>query len=205
VKGSLFLAASFKPILMLRQSFRLLFVTVLAVGASACARQTTTYSSSETSGINPNENREEKTKAGETILIGPTTRIAYEKEPYSTWFHPAYLRYQPNAKIMEELQPLLQGVSIKGFTGSWCMDSQRELPRLYKIMDQARLPYSRLEIVSLREDKTGLGGEEKTANITAVPTFILYRNGQEVGRIVETAYPTLEMNMLTILKAATKK
>lgn len=183
----------------------MLFVTVLALGASACARQTTTYSSSETSGINPNENREEKTKSGETILIGPTTRIAYEKEPYSSWFHPAYMRYQPNAKIMEELQPLLQGISFKALTGSWCMDSQRELPRLYKVMDQARIPYSRLEVISLREDKTTPTGEEKAYNITAVPTIILYRNGQEVGRIVETAYPTLEMNMLTILKGAPKK
>jgi thiol-disulfide isomerase/thioredoxin len=185
--------------------FRLLFFFLLALGVSSCARKSSSYSASPTSGINPNENREEKNAAGtENILVGPTTRLAFDQAPYSSWFHPAYLRYQPNQKIMDELQPLLENVSITGYVGSWCLDSQRDLPRLYKLLDQARFPHSKLHLIHLREDKSSLNGEEKKDTVTAVPTFILYREGKEVGRIVETAYPTLEMNMLTILKGTTK-
>jgi hypothetical protein len=85
------------------------------------------------------------------------------------------------------------------------MDSQRDLPRFYKVMDQAHFPHARFNVYNLREDKTSPNGEEKAANITAVPTFILYRDGKEVGRIVESAYPTIEMNMLTILKGTPAK
>ncbi|WP_148041208.1 thioredoxin family protein [Rufibacter immobilis] len=184
--------------------FRLLIIAMLAFAAISCTRRAT-YSASEQSGLDPSENREEKNAAGtENILIGPTTRVAFENAPYNTWFHPAYLRYQPNQKIMDELQPLLENVTVKGYIGSWCLDSQRDLPRLFKVIDQARFPHSRLQLISLREDKSSLKGEEKGDSITAVPTFILYRDGKEVGRIVETAYPTLEMNMLTILKGDTK-
>ncbi|MGV3540359.1 MAG: hypothetical protein ACO1OQ_11140 [Rufibacter sp.] len=185
--------------------YLLFFTSLLLLVACSTPRQAAITSSTHT-GLDPNENREEATKAGnDTILIGTTTRVAFERPRYSSWFHPMYLRYTPNPKIMEQLQPALEGVTVKAFIGSWCMDSQREVPRFYKVLDAARIPHSRVEMISLREDKSGLNGEEKTYNITAVPTFIFYKNGKEVGRIVETAYPTLEMNMLTVLTDSTSK
>ncbi|WP_207432601.1 thioredoxin family protein [Sabulibacter ruber] len=195
--------------------FRSIVVSCLALGAFACSPKATStassaeqsgYSSADHTGLNPNENREEKNKAGtENILIGTTTRMAFDQAPYSSWFHPAYQRYTPNAKIMEQLQPLLEGVTVKAYVGSWCMDSQRDVPRFYKVIDQAHFPYSRLKMISLREDKSAPEGEEKIDNITAVPTFILYKDGKEMGRIVETAYPTIEMNMVNILKGTENK
>ncbi|GGK58734.1 thioredoxin family protein [Rufibacter glacialis] len=172
---------------------------------SSSATEQSGYSASGQTGLDLTRNREEKNKAGnENILVGTTGREAYENAPYSTWFHPTYQRYQPNQKIMEELQPLLENVTVKAYTGSWCLDSQRDLPRFYKVLDFARFPHAKFNVISLREDKSSLTGEEKRDSITAVPTFILLRDGKEVGRIVESAYPTIEMNMLTILKGAAK-
>ncbi|RNI25870.1 thioredoxin family protein [Rufibacter latericius] len=192
--------------------FRLFLLSILALGVFSCARQATSsadqsgYSALGQTGLDANKNREEKDKSGNgNILIGSTNRAAFENAPYSTWFHPAYQRYTPNQKIMDELVPLLENVTVKGYMGSWCEDSQRDIPRFYKVLDFAHFPHSRFNLISLREDKSGFNGEEKADNITAVPTFILYREGKEVGRIVETAYPTLEMNMLTILKGDSTK
>ncbi|QHL88950.1 hypothetical protein GU926_16545 [Nibribacter ruber] len=182
----------------------LVFATALALAGCAGSKQ----SSSEAvhTGINPNENREEKTATGETILIGPITRVAFDQAPYSGWFHPAYQRYTPNAKIMEELTPLLENVTFKAFVGSWCIDTQRDLPRLFKVLDVGRVPLTKLQMVSLREDKTTWTGEEKQYNVTAVPTFIVYnKEGKELGRIVEVAYPTIEMQLLNIIKGTEKK
>ncbi|WP_066830026.1 thioredoxin family protein [Rufibacter ruber] len=181
----------------------LFIFAALAFAACSTPRQAVITDATHT-GLDPQENREEPTQAGnDSLLIGTTTRVAFEMPRYSAWFHPMYLRYKPNEQIIDQLQPQLEGVRIKVFMGSWCLDSQREIPRFYKVLDAARFPYSRVEMTSLREDKTGLTGEEKTLNITAVPTFIFYKNGKELGRIVETAYPTLEMNMLTVLKDST--
>ncbi|MFC6998454.1 thioredoxin family protein [Rufibacter roseus] len=181
----------------MKYSFLIIALVVLA--SCATPRQAPITENTHT-GLDPNENREEANQAGDgNVLIGPTTRVAFEQAPYSEWFHPMYLKYKPNETIMEELQPLLEGVSIKGYIGSWCLDSQREVPRFFKILDAARFPYARLELISLREDKTSLAGEEKADNVTAVPTFIFYKDGKELGRIIETAYPTLEMNMVQVL------
>lgn len=182
---------------------RLLLLAVLALGSCATPRQAPITENTHT-GLDPNENREETTAAGDTILIGPTTRVAFEQDPYSNWFHPAYLSYKPKEAMVEQLQPLLENVTIKAYIGTWCLDSKREVPRLFKVLDATRFPYSKVEMISLREDKTGLNGQEKADNITAVPTFIFYRDGKEVGRIIETAYPTLEMNMITVLSDSTK-
>lgn len=181
-----------------------LFIALFALASCATPRQAPITADTHT-GLDPNENREEANQSGNgNVLIGPTTRVAFEQAPYSEWFHPMYLKYKPNEEIIEQLQPKLEGVTIKAYMGSWCIDSQREIPRFYKILDATRFPYSRLDLISLREDKTGFNGQEKADNITAVPTFIFFKDGKELGRIVETAYPTLEMNMLQVLTDSTK-
>lgn len=182
----------------------LFFAMVLALASCAGTKQST--SAAVHTGIDPNENREEKSPAGETILIGPTTRVAFDQAPHSSWFHPTYQRYTPNAKIMEELMPLLETVTFKAFIGSWCIDTQRDLPRFFKVLDMGRVPLTKLEMYSLREDRTSPTGEEKPFNVTAVPTFIVYnKEGKELGRIVEVAYPTIEMQLLNIIKGTEKK
>lgn len=177
----------------------ILLLAGIALVSCATPRQAPITESTHT-GLDATINREEANTAGNgNLLIGPTTRVAFEQDPYSSWFHGTYLKYNPKEPMLEKLQPLLENVTIKAYIGTWCMDSQRELPRFFKILDATRFPYANLEMISLREDKTGLDNQAKTDSITAVPTFIFYRQGKEVGRIVETAYPTLEMNMVTVL------
>ena len=48
-------------------------------------------------------------------------------------------------------------------------------------------------------DLVGPAGEEGGMNITHVPTFIFYRDGLELGRIVEYPNRTIEKDMVEIL------
>jgi thiol-disulfide isomerase/thioredoxin len=68
---------------------------------------------------------------------------------------------------------------------TWCPDSKRELPRFFAIMDGVGMDEAMLTMVGV--DRTKIDTEGLTAkwSVTRVPTFVLLRNGQEVGRVVE--------------------
>ena len=83
--------------------------------------------------------------------------------------------------------------------GSWCEDSHRDVPQLYKILDEAKFDESKLKVISVDEDKLTPEGFEKDMDIQNVPTIILYKNNKELGRIVEYPIQTLEKDMLSIL------
>ena len=83
--------------------------------------------------------------------------------------------------------------------GVTCHDSEREIPRLIKILDEINFPDNQLNIFLLKRNKTSDYGYEKGKNITNTPTIIFYKNKKEVGRIIEKPKETLESNMLSIL------
>ena len=84
--------------------------------------------------------------------------------------------------------------------GTWCGDSQRDVPNFYKILDEANFNYKNLELVTVNRQKKANGLEEGF-DITHVPTFIFYKDGKEIGRFVEHALDdsTVEEDFLKIL------
>ncbi len=147
-------------------------------------------------------NTEDMTVKEETnpeILVGKQDRSALEKEPYKSWFDKNYKEYHADAKAVKELSLHLENISIKVFMGTWCEDSQREVPAFYKILDHTSFDYKNLELITVTEEKDTPEGFEKGLDITNVPTLIFYKDKKEIGRFVEFARETLEKDMLTIL------
>lgn len=136
---------------------------------------------------------------GSVMLVGKATREGLQLEPFQSWFKPGYENYQVDSETVEKLKPLLSEVSITAFMGTWCEDSQREMPHFYKILDEAGFDESKLTLITVTEEKTTPQGFEKEKNIINVPTFIFYKHEKELGRIVEYPIETLEKDMLAIL------
>lgn len=83
--------------------------------------------------------------------------------------------------------------------GSWCGDSQEQVPRFLKIMDAIGFSENNITIYCVDRNKKTDKGETDNLKITLVPTFIFYKDGKEIGRIVETPKTTLEKEMLEII------
>ena len=149
-------------------------------------------------------NNEVSLEKGSPQLLGKINKSALLKTPYSDWFGKNYTEYQPSEAQTTQLSDQLSEYTISIFLGTWCGDSKREVPRFYKILDVAGFPLDRVTTVGVNNArdtyKQSPGGEEEGLNIHRVPTFIFYKNGKEMNRIVEFPVETLEQDMLKILQ-----
>ncbi len=133
------------------------------------------------------------------MLTGPTKRYELQTGTFGEWFNPFYASYRVDESLVKEIKPLIKDVDITLFMGTWCGDSKRETPRIYKIFDAVGKSED-VELITVDRSKTTPQGLEKGRDITRVPTLILSKDGEELGRIVEYPIESLEADMLKILK-----
>jgi thiol-disulfide isomerase/thioredoxin len=139
----------------------------------------------------------------ETKLLNEVTLSQLKQEPYANWYSKNNNDYQPNLQIVEALKkanPLKYTMRI--FFGSWCGDSKRELPKMTKLLEKLSFPQKNLTLIGV-DDSTEVYKQspkrlEAGMNIFRVPTFIVYENGKEVGRMVEYPTETMERDLLRI-------
>lgn len=135
----------------------------------------------------------------ERVLIGPCDRDGLESEIFKEYYKNEYGDYKPDEAIVKKIKGLKKGVEIVIVMGSWCQDSEEQVPRFYKIIDQATIRDSKINLIAVNRAKTAGETDISALDIERVPTFIFYKKGREIGRIVETPTSTLEKDMLLIL------
>ncbi|MBT8209669.1 MAG: thioredoxin family protein, partial [Eudoraea sp.] len=126
---------------------------------------------------------------GEMILLGAIAKKNLQSGSYGTWYTSEHDEYQTDDIRISQFQKNLKEFNILLFMGTWCSDSQREVPRFMKILEKAGFPEDQLKMVAVdkRDEfyKKSPGGEEQGRNIEYVPTIIFLKDGKEAGRIVE--------------------
>ncbi|GAB5401342.1 MAG: hypothetical protein Aureis2KO_29270 [Aureisphaera sp.] len=148
-------------------------------------------------------NQEVTLEGKKPFLLGKINKEGFTQENYP-WFNENYQAYPINSTAIDTLERHLDKYTITAFMGTWCGDSKRETPRFYKVLEQANFPLERLTMVAVSRDretyKQSPGGEHESLNIHRVPTFIIYKNGKEVNRIVESPVETLEEDLVKIIQ-----
>ncbi|MEX0996126.1 MAG: thioredoxin family protein [Flavobacteriaceae bacterium] len=131
------------------------------------------------------------------ILLGKQEITAIKSAPYSSWFMENY-KYSPNQKVLGSLKEALEDKKMTIFMGTWCEDSQRQVPALMNILDAIKYDNSNITLITMSEDKDTPDGLEEGFDIQYVPTIILYDGENEMGRIVEYPVESLEADLLKI-------
>lgn len=136
-------------------------------------------------------------------LLGKINKKGLIGEHYNGWFSKHYNTYNPDESIIADLKNNIKDYNIKLFMGTWCGDSKRQVPKFYKILEASNFPMDQLTVVAVSREanmyKQSPKHEEQGLNIHRVPTFIFYKNGKEVNRIVEKPVETLEKDIQNII------
>lgn len=150
------------------------------------------------------------TFAQQENIIGKTNKQAILKSDHNSWYSENYKTYKPQPESIEKLNELLNNsdFKIEVYFGSWCSDSQRELPRLIKLLEYTKFNFDNLKLVGVGRDKIvpNVSEEQREQlNVNNVPTIIVYKDGKEINRFVEYAQESLERDMIKILSNQTYK
>ncbi len=107
-------------------------------------------------------------------------------------FAKQYQGYVPAQAELSAANNLSEDITLKVFFGSWCHDSEREVPRLLKSFSKANLD---IELIGLDTQKQDPQGLAKQFGVKYTPTIIVYKQGVEVGRIIERPELTLAQDI----------
>ncbi len=121
---------------------------------------------------------------------------------FKTFYDSEYNLYKPEMVVLDNIKiaQVNKSITVTIVMGSWCGDSQEQVPRFLKILDILSFPESSVSIICVDRNKKSSNGETDNLGISLVPTFIIYNAGKEIGRIVETPKETLEKDLFIIVK-----
>lgn len=104
-------------------------------------------------------------------------------------FRQRYQDFQLTEQEIAEVRSWPNNLHVTVYFGSWCHDSQREVPKFLKIVaENITLSY---RLIGLDHNKTDPNGFANMHEIKFTPTFIVYQGSKEVGRIIER--PTVSL------------
>ena len=108
--------------------------------------------------------------------------------------------YEPDPEAIRHLQSYNKPLTIEVFFGSWCPDCREHLPPFIKVIQEAANPNISTIFIGVSRDKKEPARLLQAKGVKFVPTFIIYRNGDEIGRIIEHPRISIEHDLIAILK-----
>lgn len=138
-------------------------------------------------------------KLNRNVLVGFCDEKGLKQGEFGVYFNSQYETYTPKAKTVEKLKAKINDYELKVVFATWCSDSKIQVPRFYKILDLLDFNKSQLETIGVDRSKNALVVNIASLNIELVPTFIVYKHGEEIGRIVESPIKSLEDDLLKII------
>jgi len=141
-------------------------------------------------------------RPNEKSLKGIISREILLADTSFHWYAENLKGYTPNATGLERLKKNKDTIQLLTFMGTWCEDSQNIIPKFYSFLDAAGFSNDRVTLIGVDRQKQTLGHLAETLDIKNVPTIIVFKNGKEMGRVVEYGKTGLfDIDLGEILKA----
>src|SRR5205809_4292624 len=122
---------------------------------------------------------------GRKVLRGLITRADIENDTAFGWFKKNYSLGRPDANAVIAFKQHANEFKMLVFAGTWCPDTQNLLPEFYRLTDASGYADSSITLIGVDNEKTTLDNLNTTFHLVDVPTFIVMKDGKEIGRVVE--------------------
>nr|WP_241737648.1 thioredoxin family protein [Neptunicella marina] len=113
-------------------------------------------------------------------------------------FRQHYDSFSPGSDQLQ-LMRQLTGKRLVVLFGRWCHDSQREVPKLLKLLTQSNVALERLTLIAVDRQKTTPDQLEQPFDLKYTPTIILFDQQAELGRIIETPQQGIAEDLAAML------
>jgi thiol-disulfide isomerase/thioredoxin len=137
-------------------------------------------------------------KAKKDILVGECNRDGFRTDEFKSFLENNQ-DYEPDANTIKQIKKLRKDVEVVVVFATWCHDTQTQLPRFFRILDEAGFNDENIRLFGVDTGKLAPGVDISWLEISRVPTFVFYKNGREIGRVVEKPSTSLEKDVLMIL------
>ena len=123
-----------------------------------------------------------------------------------TWFKQNQQGYSPEANALKALTAKKDSINIVVFGGTWCGDTRALVPKFFSFTDAAGFSPNRITMIGVDNSKKTVHNLTDVFNVTRVPTFIVMKNGKEIGRVVEYGkYGMFDKELGEIISGASGK
>ena len=163
----------------------LLFILVVLVGYEAIGQMNSTVVDINT---------------GEKMLMGYCDKKGLEKGVYGAYFDSQYDIYNPSDSYISKISDKIDEYEITIVLGTWCIDSKKEVPHFYKVLNEAGYNDKRVKVIAVNKRKEAILVDINDLNIERVPTMIIYKDDKEVGRIIESPKKSHEQDLWKIIR-----
>ena len=111
-------------------------------------------------------------------------------------FAKEFNEFSPDAKDAKNFN-LLRGMDIVVFFGVWCHDSQREVPRLLKIIESSGVQLNSLKLVAINMEKEVPAEFQQTFKVKYTPTIFVAKDNQVLAKMVERPKQSITKDLLS--------
>jgi len=122
---------------------------------------------------------------GTKIIKGFINKQDLLSDSSFAWFRQSGAGFTPQAAAVEAFRKNKDSFNMVVFGGTWCGDTKSLLPKFYGLADAAGYSNDRITLIGVDRSKKTIQHLSEAFNITHVPTFIVMKNGVEIGRVVE--------------------
>ncbi len=137
---------------------------------------------------------------GSKMVTGRISPSMLASDSSFRWYRENYAAFTPDSASVVYLSAEARNIHFIVFGGTWCGDTKRELPKFFKTVSLAQIPESNIELYGVDRSKRSSDGLTEKYHVTNVPTFIVFSDGKEVGRIVEHPEEGIEFDLVHILQ-----
>lgn len=142
---------------------------------------------------------------GEKIIKGFFEKSLLITDPAFSWYAANQKNFVPDTAAVKAFSENKESIHILAFGGTWCDDTKTLLPKFFALTDAAGFPDNKITLIGVDRSKKTVHHLAEAFQVVNVPTFIVLKNGKEIGRVVEYGrYGMIDKELGEIINASVK-
>lgn len=113
--------------------------------------------------------------------------------------HEVFKRNYDAYEVTSGVDGLPPDLEVTILFGTWCHDSEREVPRMLKLLAASGVKKENISLISLDIRKEEPEGRARALDVKFTPTFIFFRGDIELGRIIERPIESLHADVTAMV------